>query len=143
MWWRDIEKAKNYRQDWSCVFEFLTVREKQKKLGMEAAEEKRREDKMWYLYHVTRVLKNLIAKNPQEGSNLRSVNQSIRRKPLSHWLVTSKSYINIYIYWFSLSMKLLYKKWKMFKWEKNFGEIFLREGKRQLGKDNLRLQKNK
>ena len=31
----------------------------------------------------------------------------------------------------------------MFKWEKNFGEIFLREGKRQLGKDNLRLQKNK
>ena len=30
----------------------------ERKLGMEAAEEKRREDKMWYLYHATRVSKN-------------------------------------------------------------------------------------
>ena len=33
-------------------------RDLERKLEMEAAEEKRREDKMWYLYHATRVLKN-------------------------------------------------------------------------------------
>ena len=33
-------------------------RDLERKLGMEVAEEKRREDKIWYLYHATRVLKN-------------------------------------------------------------------------------------
>ena len=33
-------------------------RDLERKLEMEAIEEKRREDKMWYLYDATRVLKN-------------------------------------------------------------------------------------